>query len=62
VGLSVLWDVLRVGRFKRWTFSDKTFQELGLLNVHHFIAKPLTEMLKDSMKENIQKIIKSNNI
>jgi hypothetical protein len=30
VGRSVPWDVLRMGRFKSWTFSDGTFLERGV--------------------------------
>ncbi len=37
MGRSVPWDVLRVGRFKSWTFSDGTFQELELSYVQRKI-------------------------
>ncbi len=40
MGRSVPWDVLRVGRFKSWTFSDGTFLKWGVSRAGPFECAP----------------------
>ncbi len=40
MGRSVPWDVLRVGRFKSWTFSDGTFFEWDVSRAGTFVCAP----------------------
>jgi hypothetical protein len=40
VGRSLPWDVLRVGRFKSWTFSDRTFLEWDVSRAGPFVCAP----------------------
>ncbi len=45
MGRSVLWDVLRVGRFKSWTFSDGTFLEWDVSRAGPFVCAPKIYLL-----------------
>ncbi len=40
MGHSVLWDILRMGRFKSWTFSDGTFLEWDVSRAGPFVSAP----------------------
>jgi hypothetical protein len=40
VGRLVMWDVLRVGHFKSWTFSDGTFLEWDISRAGPFVCAP----------------------
>jgi hypothetical protein len=40
VGRSLPWDVLRVGCFKSWTFSDGTFLEWDVSRAGPFVCAP----------------------
>ncbi len=40
MGRSVPWDVLRVGRFKSWTFSDGKFLEWDVSRAGPFVCAP----------------------
>ncbi len=40
MGRSVPWDVLIVGRFKSWTFSDGTFLEWDVSRAGPFVCAP----------------------
>jgi hypothetical protein len=54
VGRSVPWDVLRVGRFKSWTFSDGTFLEWDVSRVGPFVCAPFAPLLQ---QHNFSKLI-----
>jgi hypothetical protein len=47
VGHSVPWDVLRVGRFKSWTFSDGTFLEWDVSRAGPFVCAPTVYILNE---------------
>ncbi len=40
MGRSLPWDVLRVGCFKSWTFSDGTFLEWDVSRAGPFVCAP----------------------
>jgi hypothetical protein len=50
VGRSVLWDALRVGRFKSWTFSDGTFLEWDVSRAGPFVCAPSVEPAASTFK------------
>jgi hypothetical protein len=49
----VPWDVLRVGRFKSWTFSEGTFLEWDISRAGPFVCTPSRQYFRHRSKVHV---------